>query len=49
MELIENLKDGEEKNELMEIQDRLINVYDSLSEKYHSEKTTNKNNSLVLG
>ena len=49
MELIESLKDGEEKNELMEIQDRLINVYDSLSEKYHSEKKTNKNNSLVLG
>lgn len=49
MELIESLKDGEEKNELMKIQDRLINVYDSLSEKYHSEKKTNKNNSLVLG
>lgn len=49
MDLIGNLDDGKEKKELVEIQDRLIKVYDTLSEKYHSEKKENPNNSLVLG
>ena len=49
MELIGNLDDGKEKTELVEIQDRLIKVYDTLSEKYHTEKKENPNNSLVLG
>ena len=49
MELIEQLPDGEEKSELLVQQQRLLDAYDELANKYHSEKAQNVNNSLVLG
>lgn len=50
MELIENLDEGIPKKKELQIQvDRLIEAYDTLSSKYHSEKASNENNSLVLG
>jgi len=49
IELIDKLEEGEEKDELKAIEKRLTGVYDSLSEKYHTEKASNPNNSLVLG
>jgi hypothetical protein len=49
MDVVEALPDGDEKTELKEIQDRLLKTYDELAEKYHSEKASNENNSLVLG
>jgi tRNA(Arg) A34 adenosine deaminase TadA len=50
MELIEQLdEDSEEKKALQDQVERLIADYDALSNKYHSEKADNKNNSLVLG
>jgi tRNA(Arg) A34 adenosine deaminase TadA len=49
MELIEGLEDGPAKDELKGIEERLVEVYVGLSEKYHSEKAENPNNSLVLG
>jgi hypothetical protein len=50
MDLISELEDGsDEKKELLEFQERLIRAYDSLSNKYHSEKAGNNSNSLVLG
>lgn len=49
MDLIEDLEDGAEKEELKAMSDALIDAYDKLSKKYHSEKAQNENNSLVLG
>ena len=41
MEMIRNLEESEHKNELIKIQNRLIEKYAELSEKYHSEKEQN--------
>jgi len=49
MELIEDLPESKEKTELLAQQQRLLDAYDKLSAKYHSEKANNANNSLVLG
>lgn len=50
MDLIEALPDtASEKQDLLAMQNHLIAAYDELSKKYHTEKTSNKNNSLVLG
>ena len=50
MDLIANLGDGvPEKKELLDLQQELIDAYDELSRKYHTEKVDNFNNSLVLG
>lgn len=49
MDLIADLDDGPEKAELQAMSDSLIEAYDKLSNKYHSEKAQNENNSLVLG
>lgn len=49
MELVEQLPEGEEKTDLLAQQQRLLDAYDKLANKYHSEKATNANNSLVLG
>ena len=49
MEMIRNLEESEHKNELIKIQNRLIEKYAELSEKYHSEKEQNVDNSLVFG
>jgi hypothetical protein len=49
MDLIEALEDSDEKKELLALQKSLIDQYDTLSNKYHTEKSQNENNSLVLG
>ena len=50
MDLIEDLADDvPEKKELQATVQRLIAAYDKLSNKYHSEKANNPDNSLVLG
>ena len=49
MDLIDQLDDEESKTTLKAKQQRLMDAYDQLSNKYHSEKAQNKNNSLVLG
>ena len=49
MDLIDELPDGEEKAELQATSKRLMDTYDKLSNQYHSEKSQNTNNSLVLG
>lgn len=49
MELVEALPEGDEKQELLNLQNELTAEYDKLSNKYHSEKADNKANSLVLG
>lgn len=49
MDLIAELPEGPEKKELLDIQNLLTEEYDALSNKYHSEKASNANNSLVLG
>ena len=50
MDLISNLDDAvPEKKELLILQQELIDIYDKLSNKYHSEKANNTNNTLVLG
>ena len=50
MDLIANLDDSvPEKKELLDLQQELIDAYDELSRKYHTEKVDNFNNSLVLG
>jgi tRNA(Arg) A34 adenosine deaminase TadA len=50
MDLIDELEDtAPEKAALNSQLRRLIEAYDSLSNKYHSEKASNENNSLVLG
>ena len=43
------LPESEEKTELLAQQQRLLDAYDKLAAKYHSEKANNANNSLVLG
>ena len=50
MDLINDLPDSDEdKKELIEIQNRLIESYNSLASQYHQGKISNKNNSLVMG
>ena len=49
MEMITALEEGEDKRLLIELQNKLLEKYDKLSMKYHSEKASNENNSLVLG
>jgi tRNA(Arg) A34 adenosine deaminase TadA len=50
LELIEGLENSDDKKqELQETSKRLIERYEALSNKYHSEKASNTNNSLVLG
>lgn len=50
MDLIEDLDETvPEKKELQATVQRLIAAYDKLSNKYHTEKAENPNNSLVLG
>jgi tRNA(Arg) A34 adenosine deaminase TadA len=49
IDLIEELNESvPEKKELQETVARLIETYDTLSQKYHTEKASNPNNSLVL-
>ena len=50
MDLISNLDDSiPDKKELLVLQQELLDTYDRLSNKYHSEKESNTNNTLVLG
>lgn len=52
MDLIKALPDdssSDDKKELLATQERLVESYNSLSQKYHTEKVDNPNNSLVLG
>ena len=49
MDLIKALPESEEKKQLLETQNRLIEIYTSLSDVYHKEKESNLSNSLVLG
>lgn len=49
LDLITELKDEDAKQELKEQSSRLLELYDKMSSKYHTEKTKNENNSLVLG
>ena len=49
MDLIGGLEDSDEKAQLVSYQNRLITMYNDLSAKYHSEKGSNIDNSLVLG
>jgi tRNA(Arg) A34 adenosine deaminase TadA len=51
MDLIEDLDDETvpEKKELQATVQRLMAAYDALSNKYHTEKSDNPDNSLVLG
>jgi len=49
MEMIAAMEEGEEKRLLTELQNKLLERYNKLSMKYHSEKASNENNSLVLG
>lgn len=50
MDLVEALLDTDEKKaSLLELQQKLIEEYDILSNQYHTEKLTNTNNNLVLG
>ena len=50
MDMVEALGDQlPQKAELQAVVQRLLSKYDALSNKYHSEKADNPNNSLVLG
>lgn len=49
MEMIAAMEEGEDKRLLIELQNKLLERYDKLSIKYHSEKASNENNSLILG
>ena len=48
-EAIEKLPDGDEKKDLQERTSKILKQYNVLADKYHSEKESNQNNSLVLG
>ena len=49
-EIMQALPDTDEKKaSLLELQQKLIEEYDILSNQYHTEKLTNTNNNLVLG
>lgn len=49
MDLVAALPDGADKLELLETQQRLLDAYDQLADQYHKEKSSNPENSLVLG
>ena len=47
---LSNLDDSvPEKRELLALQQELLDIYDKLSSKYHTDKVNNANNTLVLG
>ena len=48
MDLIDAMEEGSEKTALLEQQNRLLQIYEDLSKKYHTEKEENPDNSLVL-
>lgn len=48
MTAIESLQDGQEKKTLQATSKRLLAKYEALSNKYHTEKEENPNNSLAL-
>ncbi len=48
MDLIDELEDSKEKEDLVEIQNRLKDAYNQLSKRYHDEKVDNVNNNLVM-
>jgi tRNA(Arg) A34 adenosine deaminase TadA len=49
MEHVQCIPDASERAELEKQIEHLVHEYDVLSKKYHSEKSSNANNSLVLG
>ncbi|KAL3923714.1 MAG: hypothetical protein SGILL_001492 [Bacillariaceae sp.] len=49
MDMIAELPEGDTKTVLVDLQNKLLDDYDKLANKYHSEKAANENNSLVLG
>mmetsp|Transcript_40270 Transcript_40270/g.61088 ORF Transcript_40270/g.61088 Transcript_40270/m.61088 type:complete len:231 (-) Transcript_40270:613-1305(-) len=49
VDLIESLPDEDEKKDLDQLCKSIMDEYEKLSRKYHSEKGSNENNSLVLG
>lgn len=49
IDLVKELPAGDEKAELETTIQRLLDAYETLSNKYHSEKADNADNSLVLG
>jgi len=50
MDLIRDVpSENEYKPRLLLLQNELLDTYDKLSKKYHTEKSSNENNSLVLG
>lgn len=49
IDLVEALPDGPDKTNLLDTQQRLLKAYDEMSNRYHSEKANNPENSLVLG
>jgi hypothetical protein len=49
MDLVAALPDGDDKTELLETRQLLLDVYDQLADQYHKEKSSNQDNSLVLG
>mmetsp|Transcript_28699 Transcript_28699/g.77719 ORF Transcript_28699/g.77719 Transcript_28699/m.77719 type:complete len:222 (+) Transcript_28699:195-860(+) len=48
MEAIKELPDSDVKTECLQLQEKLIERYEQLSTKYHTDKVGNKDNSLVL-
>ena len=48
IDLIDSMNESEDKNKLIKRKERLINIYHELSKKYHNEKGSNSENSLVL-
>ncbi|CAB9506724.1 Cytidine and deoxycytidylate deaminase zinc-binding region [Seminavis robusta] len=49
IDLVKGLEDSDDKKELEATVERLLASYDTLSNKYHTEKSNNADNSLVLG
>lgn len=49
MDLVQELPSSDEKTELQATIQRLLGAYEKLSNKYHTEKVNNADNSLVLG
>ena len=48
IDLINELPEGEEKTALLASVDRVAAIYNDLSQKYHSEKADNPDNSLAF-
>lgn len=49
IDLVKEMEDSDEKKALEATTQRLLDAYDKLSNKYHTEKVNNADNSLVLG